>query len=262
MKYQLTLLFFCASLYAAAQSNGVVEIRSYTLKPGTRDDFHRIVLEYSLPMLKRWDITVLGYGPSLQEDSSYYLVRAYPGIEARQRVEDAFYSSDEWKKGPRESIVSKILYYTTVIIPADTLFRLCDKLKAMNTATAQQTDSAALSALNHQFIDNFIRMDTLKHSTLIDPDFVCIQNDGTIMGRDEYLRGWATAYGKMGYTSFSITDEEIRIFGTTALIRAKTVFTKNIDGRHIAGNSVYTDTYVKRPEGWKCVSAQITPVAR
>jgi ketosteroid isomerase-like protein len=260
MKYRLTLLFFCASLYAAAQPGSVVEIRSYTLKPGTRDAFHRLVLEYSLPMLKRWNITVLGYGPSLQEDSSYYLVRAYPGIEARQRTEDAFYGSDEWRKGPRESIVSKILYYTTVIIPADTLFRLCDKLKAMNTITAHPTDSAVLSALNKQFIDNFIRQDAAKHSELIDPDFVCIESNGAIVRREEYLKGWATAYGCSGYTTFSITDEQITIFGNTALVRSKTVYTKSVDGRQMPGNSIYTDTYVKRTDGWKCVQAQITPV--
>ena len=68
-------------------------------------------------MLRRWKINVLGYGPSLQEDSSYYLVRVYSSLEAKHRLEDAFYGSEEWKKVPREAIVSGIINYTTVIMP-------------------------------------------------------------------------------------------------------------------------------------------------
>jgi hypothetical protein len=41
-----------------------VEIRSYTLKPGTRQQFHRLFLEEAYPMLQRWNVEVVSYGPS------------------------------------------------------------------------------------------------------------------------------------------------------------------------------------------------------
>jgi hypothetical protein len=252
-KYLPLLLFACNS--ATAQQ--VVEIRSYTLQPGTRDAFHQLVIDKSLPMLQRWHIPVLGYGPSLQEDSSYYLVRTYPSLATRQQTEDAFYGSAEWKEGPRESIVSKIRYYTTVILPADSLQHWLDRLAPL---TSRQTDSLALSNLNHQFIGNFVRQDTVNHPTIIDPDFVCIESDGSIVPRATYMKDWAGAYARSGYTSFSYTDESIRIFGTTALVRSKTVYTKTINGTTIKGNSIYTDTYHKRDGKWYCVQAQITPV--
>jgi ketosteroid isomerase-like protein len=248
------------------RDSAVVEIRSYTLRPGTRDSFHRLVLDYSLPMLERWKISVLGYGPSLQEDSSYYLVRAYSSLGTRQKTEDAFYGSDEWKKGPRESIVSRIINYTTVIVPLDTLLVLAEKAKAMIQTDARTSDKAMLSdramlsALNRQFIDNFIHEDAARHDQLIHRDFVCIQGNGAIVGRAEYIKGWADSYSKNGYTSFAITDEVIRIFGHTALVRSKTVYTKTVAGKEVSGNSIYTDTYLKEDGGWKCVQAQITPV--
>ena len=249
MRLPLILLLLTGSLAGqsqtpAAQKDGpVVEFRSYTLKPGTRDAFHQLVLEYSLPMLQRWKITVLGYGPSLQEDSSYYLIRAYPGLEARQQSEDAFYGSDEWKKGPREAIVSKIVGYTTVILPADSILHLAEKITRMTNITTHATDSAQLSELNRHFIENFVNQDTVRHNTIIHPDFVCIQGDGTIETREEYMKRWASGYSKSGYTSFSYTDELIRIFGNTALVRSKTVYTRTADGRSVHGNSIYTDTY-------------------
>ena len=245
-----------------SSDSAMVEIRSYTLRPGTRDSFHRLVLDYSLPMLKRWKIGVLGYGPSLQEDSSYYLVRVYPSLEARQRLEDAFYGSDEWKKGPREAIVSRIVNYTTVIMPVDSLLRLAENAKTMIEMETRMQDSAELSALNRQFIENFIKQDAVRHDAIIHKDFVCIQSDGSIVGREEYMKGWAAAYAHSGYTDFSYTDESIRIFGDIALVRSKTVYTKKLGDKVLKGNSIYTDTYVKENHHWKCIQAQITPVAQ
>jgi Domain of unknown function (DUF4440)/NIPSNAP len=238
----------------------VIEIRSYTLKPGTRDAFHKLCDEQSLPLAMRWGFNILGYGPSLQEDSSYYLIRAYKSLEERQKQEDAFYGSDEWKKGPREAIVSKIIYYTTVILPADSIINLTEKIKAMTQTDTHATDSAALSALNRQFINNFVHQDATQHNEIIHHDFICIQNNGAIVPREQYLKDWTTAYEHSGYTSFDITDELIRIFGNTALVRSKTVYTKKVDNKIVHGNSVYTDTYVKENGSWKCVQAQITPV--
>src|SRR6188474_2808575 len=67
----------------------VVEIRSYNLKPGARDRFHQLFLREALPMLQRWKVDVVGYGPSLHDRDSYYLMRAYGrgrAAEKRGRV--------------------------------------------------------------------------------------------------------------------------------------------------------------------------------
>ena len=93
-----------------------VELRAYNLHPGTRDEFHRLMFETSFPMLRRWDVDVVAFGPSLHDDSSYYLIRAYGSLEDRQVSQDAFYGSDEWRKGPRESIVSLIESHSSIVI--------------------------------------------------------------------------------------------------------------------------------------------------
>ena len=102
-----------------AQPVHLVEVRSYNLKPGTRGRFHQLFLAQALPMLHRWRVDVVAYGPSLHDNDSYFLMRAYPGLEDRQRSEDAFYGSDEWKKGPREAILADIESYTTLVLPLD-----------------------------------------------------------------------------------------------------------------------------------------------
>jgi hypothetical protein len=99
--------------------NRFVEIRSYNLKPGTRSEFHRLVVEQSLPMLERWNVDVVAYGPSLHDDDSYYLFRAYRSLEDRERSQEAFYGSDEWRRGPRQAIVDCIESDTSVVIEMD-----------------------------------------------------------------------------------------------------------------------------------------------
>lgn len=96
-----------------------VEVRSYNLKAGKRDEFDRLVRQSAIPMLLRWNVDVVAFGPSPHDEDSYFLIRAYDDLEHRQRSQDAFYGSDEWKTGPREAIVAMIENYTSVVLNLD-----------------------------------------------------------------------------------------------------------------------------------------------
>jgi hypothetical protein len=102
-----------------APATRLVEIRSYNLKAGTRDRFHERFVRESLPMLRRWNVDVVAYGPSLHDKDSWFLMRGFASMEAREKSEDAFYGSDEWKKGPREATLADIDSYTTVVVRLD-----------------------------------------------------------------------------------------------------------------------------------------------
>lgn len=99
--------------------NHLVEIRSYTLKPGTRDEFHRLFMEEAFPMLKRWNADVVAYGPSLHDEDSYYLMRRFDSLTDRDQSENDFYGSEEWRQGPREAILALIENYTEVVLELD-----------------------------------------------------------------------------------------------------------------------------------------------
>jgi hypothetical protein len=99
--------------------NHFVEIRSYNLKPGTRDEFHRLFLEEAFPMLQRWEVDVVAYGPSLHDQDSYYLMRRFDSPAHREESENAFYGSDEWRQGPREAIIALIEKYSEIVLALD-----------------------------------------------------------------------------------------------------------------------------------------------
>lgn len=119
----LTALLFCSMLNAQTMSTNanskIVEIRTYNLKENSRDSFHQLFAEKAMPLLKKRGIEVVGYGPSLHDKNTYTLIREYQSIEHMQKSEDAFYGSDEWRKGPREAVLALIENYTTLVINAD-----------------------------------------------------------------------------------------------------------------------------------------------
>jgi hypothetical protein len=77
------------------------------------------VVEESIPMLERWGVDVVAFGPSLDDDDLYYLIRRYASLEELRRSQDAFYGSDEWREGPREAILALIESDISVVLPAD-----------------------------------------------------------------------------------------------------------------------------------------------
>lgn len=99
--------------------NHFVEIRSYNLKPGTRDEFHRLFLHEAFPLLKRWNVDVVAYGPSLHDNDSYYLIRRFDSLAQREQSEESFYGSEEWRQGPRETILGLIENYAEIVVELD-----------------------------------------------------------------------------------------------------------------------------------------------
>ena len=97
----------------------VVEFRALNIKPGSRAEFHRVYVERSLPLLRKWKFDVVSYGPSPHDETSYYVIRSFKDLAERQASEDAFYGSDDWRKGPREALLSLIESYADVVLELD-----------------------------------------------------------------------------------------------------------------------------------------------
>jgi len=95
-----------------------VEFRLYKLKPGLRDRFQAIAKE-AVEMLHRHKITVIGHGPSAHDADSYFLMRAYPSLEAREKALAGFYGSKEWEERFNNEVMGMIESYNTIVLEAD-----------------------------------------------------------------------------------------------------------------------------------------------
>ncbi|GGT66224.1 MULTISPECIES: NIPSNAP family protein [Streptomyces] len=97
----------------------ILEIRTYRLKPGTRDEFVRVMREESVPLLEKAGIRVVDCGASLVAEEGHeeaYLIRAFASLHERHDQEEEFYGSDVWRLGPREAIVSRIDSSHTIVL--------------------------------------------------------------------------------------------------------------------------------------------------
>ena len=102
-------------------SNSIIEILTIDLKPGRRDEFHKLYVSEALPLLKKWNFEVLACGPSLHDVNSYYVIRRFKSLEDRQKSEDAYYSSDDWQEGPRSTILALVDDFAYAVLSAKTL---------------------------------------------------------------------------------------------------------------------------------------------
>lgn len=233
-------------------SSTVVEVRAYTLKPGTTERFHERFVREALPLLEQHEIDVVAYGPSLHDPDSYYLVRAFPSLEARERSEEAFYSSEEWIEGPREATLADIESYATFVVRLDG--SAIRGLREMNVDGAKRSasDLQELLALNQEYIRSVQESDVARFREILDADFRASLPDGSILDRDRFLEMTSRPVTISGLEAH---DVEVRLMGDVAIIHARTTFLAP-DGR--AGSGRYTDVWRRHGGKWLAVAAHVT----
>jgi ketosteroid isomerase-like protein len=236
-------------LAASGQTGRVVEIRSYNLKPGTRDRFHRRFLDEALPLLKRFQVDVVAYGPSLHDSDSYYLIRSFPGVEERERSEDAFYGSEEWRQGPREAVLADIDSYATVVVRLDEATLEGLRKTGEDPMTS---DLKTLLELNQDYIRSVQTSDVARFEEILSDDFLCSLPDGSLIDRKRFLEQTALP---VKISNLEAHDVNVRLMGDFAIIHARTSYT-TADGR--PGSGRYTDVWARRGGRWVAVSAHVT----
>lgn len=98
--------------------NGLLEMRLFKLRPGTRPEFDRISREGTIPMMRRYGINVVDFGPMLNDEDGYFLLRAFGSEQERVEKSQAIYATTEWEENYDAPVTSMIEDYRTAVIPA------------------------------------------------------------------------------------------------------------------------------------------------
>lgn len=135
----------------------------------------------------------------------------------------------------------------------DILFRRHKEGPVMpDTREADPAAVKTLTRLNQEYIDAFMKAGVSWYRDNLADDFVCIESDGSVLGREEFLRNAARGPDVATYT---LKDVRIRLYGSVALVHATGLFARR-DGT--TGTSRYTDVYALTDGRWRVISAQIT----
>jgi hypothetical protein len=120
------------------------------------------------------------------------------------------------------------------------------------TEAPPKSDEATLTELNERYIESFMKADVEWYREHLADDFLCIEANGSVLDKAQFLR--KTAEGP-GLADYRLEQVRIRIFGDVALVHGKGLF-RRPDAT--TGISRYTDVYLRAGHDWKAISAQIT----
>jgi ketosteroid isomerase-like protein len=115
-----------------------------------------------------------------------------------------------------------------------------------------EPDRTILERLNQEYVDAFMNADVEWYRDHLAEDFVCIESDGSVLDKSEFLTN--TAKGP-DIADYRLQSVEVRIYDSVGLVQATGLWTGK---KGTKGMSRYIDVYVKSGEKWKTVSAQIT----
>lgn len=75
----------------------IVEVRSYRIKPGKRDEFIRLFETRAVPALRTYGMQITGPFLDVENPNKFVFLRSFPSLEERDRMKDAFYGGELWK---------------------------------------------------------------------------------------------------------------------------------------------------------------------
>jgi hypothetical protein len=121
--------------------------------------------------------------------------------------------------------------------------------------SSSDAPEAVIAGLNQAYIQAYLDSDPAAFDALLSPDFAVTLSSGRLVERADFL---ALSAEPHGVTDHRFDDLVIRVYGPSAVVTATTRFTLP-DGR--AGETRYTDVYVRQDGRWLAVAAHLTRVA-
>jgi heme-degrading monooxygenase HmoA len=93
----------------------IVEVRTYKIKPGHRDEFITFFETRAVPAQRSLGIKLLGPLLDLENPDTFVFLRSFPSLDERDRMKSAFYDGDEWKRELEAIAMPMIESYTVVL---------------------------------------------------------------------------------------------------------------------------------------------------
>lgn len=94
----------------------IVEMRTYKLKPGTRDRFLEIFRTKSVPAHDEIGMKILGPFLSIEDPDTFFFMRGFPDLASRNPMKEKFYEGDLWKSELENVLMPMIEKYDVVLV--------------------------------------------------------------------------------------------------------------------------------------------------
>jgi hypothetical protein len=105
----------------------IVELRRYTLRPGTRDTLIRLFDAHFVEGQERCGMRIIGQFRDLDDPDRFVWLRGFPDMAARTRALEAFYGGPVWREHGSAANATMVDHTDVLLLKpagADTAFRL------------------------------------------------------------------------------------------------------------------------------------------
>ncbi len=94
----------------------IIEMRTYKIKPGQRGEFLRTFESKARPGHEKIGMKILGPFLSIEDENTFFWMRAFPDLKRRQEMRDEFYEGKLWKEELEEKLMPILEKYDVVVV--------------------------------------------------------------------------------------------------------------------------------------------------
>jgi hypothetical protein len=106
----------------------IVEVRTYRIKPGRRDEFIEFFETRAVPALRAHGMKIVGPLLDLENSDTFVFLCGFPSVDERDRMKNAFYEGELWK-GELEAIAMPMLESYVVVLAETSAGCVFDELE-------------------------------------------------------------------------------------------------------------------------------------
>ena len=99
-----------------AETQMVIEMRTYTTKPGKRSQFLDIFRSKSIPAHAEIGMKILGPFLSVEDPDTFFFMRGFPDLPSREPMKAKFYEGDLWKSELENVLMPMLEKYEVVLV--------------------------------------------------------------------------------------------------------------------------------------------------
>jgi len=96
----------------------IIEMRTYTTKPGMRERFLEIFRTRSVPAHREIGMTIAGPYLSLEDPDTFFFMRGFPDLASREPMKARFYESELWTRELEQLLMPMLERYDVVLVEA------------------------------------------------------------------------------------------------------------------------------------------------
>jgi len=99
----------------------IIEMRTYKIKTGRRGEFLKTLESKAWPEHEKIGMKILGPFLSVENEDTFFWMRAFPDLKSRERMRDELYEGKLWKEELEGKLMPILEEYDVVVVEAEGL---------------------------------------------------------------------------------------------------------------------------------------------